>query len=763
MIILVSSGRTDRAEWQIVTPFFFMSCVTDWCDNIFCMFWRCCLLYDGVVKYFRFLIKGTVQGVGFRPYIYNACSKKALCGFVQNTGDGVVVEVSDRAEFEDILKRLPENARVDSYTVEEIETEHESFSIKKSEGKGYAETPPDFFLCEDCLRELNDPRDRRYQYFFITCTNCGPRFTTTLESPYDRDTTTMREFPMCEACREEYEDPKSRRYHAQTIACHDCGPTLRLLHEGVVMTEGTGLEVVKQAAELIAAGQVIAVKGVGGFHLTCNMQPETVAKLKHLTGRTDKPFALLARDMDMVKTVAFPNVKQTELLVSRERPIVLVPKKPSVSSAISELDTVGVMLPYTALHYLLFQYLGEPVVMTSSNRSGEPITTEAEEQWVPYVLDHSRKIARTVDDSVVKAIAGQTFYLRRSRGFVPMSIDVPVGGQNILALGAEMNNAFCVYKKEGKAILSQHMGNTANAASFEHFKDAVHEFLEFTKTTPELIVIDQHPTYNTSVFGEFLGESLQLPVERVQHHKAHAYGVALEHGLNDFVAIVADGTGYGEDGSVWGGEVFHNDERVGHLEQQIQVGGDSAGQYPAKMLFSILRNWMSVDEAAKYLRSTFEVPELAVMDKQRTDGFNSPLSSSCGRVFDAAAFLLNFCDERTYDGRPAMLLEANSFGSLPFAPVIENTVLMTTPLFQFLIENLDKDKKRLAATVQRYLAEGLFEIAKQHNKTVVFSGGCAYNSIMSGYLIEQGVKVPKQVPAGDGGISFGQIAYILKN
>lgn len=700
--------------------------------------------------------------MGFRPHIYNTCSEKGLCGFVQNTGEGVVIEVNDKEAFLKVLENLPDNARVDSYSVEEIEAEYDSFTIKKSEGKGYAETPPDFFLCADCLREMSDPNDRRYQYFFTTCTNCGPRFTTTKESPYDRETTTMAEFPMCEACTAEYKDPKSRRYHAQTIACHDCGPKLEFLSNGMKVAEGTGVEVVEKAAELIKAGEVVAIKGVGGFHLVCNTQDVTVAELKQVTGRTDKPFALLAKDMAMVETIAFPNEKQRELLESKERPIVLMHKKKIVSAAVSELDTVGVMLPYTALHYLLFEYLDEPLVMTSSNRSGDPITTEAGQQWVSHVLDHTRQIARPADDSVVKVIAGQTFYIRRSRGFVPLSIDVPAGEQNILALGAEMNNTFCVYKKEGKAILSQHMGNTANAVSIEHYKDTLHDFLEFTNTTPDMLVIDQHPTYNTSMFGELLGESLHIPVERVQHHKAHAYGVALEHGLDDFVAIVADGTGYGEDGSVWGGEVFHNNERVGHLEQQIQVGGDSAGQYPAKMLFSILRNWLSVEEVSTYLRSIFEPPELAILDKQRTDGFNSPLSSSCGRVFDAAAFLLDLCDERTYDGRPAMLLEANSFGPLPLPPVIENNVLMTTPVFQWLLDNLEQDKKRLAATVQRYLAEGLYEIAKQYNKPIVFSGGCAYNSIMSGFMIEQGVKVPKQIPAGDGGISFGQVAYVRK-
>jgi hydrogenase maturation protein HypF len=468
----------------------------------------------------------------------------------------------------------------------------------------------------------------------------------------------------------------------------------------------------------------------------------------------------MCRDIDMVKTIANPNAPQEEALLSPARPVVLVPKKKNMEQ-VTELDTVGIMLPYTALHYLLFDYLEEPIVMTSSNQSDEPITTTKEEQSAPYILDHSRVIANVADDSVVKIIAGHTFYIRRSRGFVPASIKVPTSDQNILALGAEMQNTFCVYKKEGEAILSQHMGNTSNIATFEHYKDTIQKFLDFTTTTPDLLVADLHPSYNTAQYAELLSEQLHIPLLRVQHHKAHAYGVALEHGLTDFVAIVADGLGYGEDGTIWGGEIFHNDERVGHLEQHMQVGGDSAAQYPAKMLFSILRNFLSLEEATKYIQSYFTIPELALLDKQRANGFNSPLTSSCGRILDTASFLLGFCDERTYDGRPAMLLEANSFGQLKFAPVIENNILMTTPLFEFLIQNLDQDKKRLAATVQRYLAKGLYAIAKQYDKPITFSGGCAYNSIMSGYMLEQGVKVHKNIPSGDAGISFGQIAYVL--
>jgi len=362
---------------------------------------------------YRFTIRGTVQGVGFRPHIYNVCTEKGLCGFVQNTKDGVVVEVNNKEEFEKVLKTLPQNASVDSYDVEEIDSDHTSFTIRKSEGKGYAAIPPDFFLCGDCLRELHNPENRRYKYFFMTCTNCGPRFTITKATPYDRDTTTMDEFPMCDECRKEYEDPSNRRYHAQTVACHNCGPKLQLFR-GSTLKTGDSLALIKETAELIKNGDIVAIKGIGGFHLACNISPETIQKLKKVTGRTDKPFAILARDLEMTETCAHPNEKQKELLESPERPIVLVPKKKNAPKEVSELDTVGVMLPYSALHYLLFDHIDEPIVLTSSNKSDEPISTETDEQIVSNILDHTRKIENPTDDSVVKAIAGRTFFIRRS-------------------------------------------------------------------------------------------------------------------------------------------------------------------------------------------------------------------------------------------------------------------------------------------------------------------------------------------------------------
>jgi hydrogenase maturation protein HypF len=711
---------------------------------------------------YKFIIKGVVQGVGFRPYIFNACKNAKLKGYVQNTGDGVVVEVDDKEKFIDILKNIPPLARIDEYKIESTSNTYDDFTIKKSSGKGFAEIPPDLFLCEYCQRELRDKKNRRHNYYFITCTNCGPRFSISKKSPYDRDTITMNVFDMCQECKQEYSNPKDRRYHAQTTACHKCGPRLKLIVNGKKLNEKFELELIRKTVELIKKNNIVAIKGVGGFHLACNLKPKTIKKLREITGRKHKPFAILCKDIDMVERISHVSEKEKEVLLSVQRPIVILKKKLSLPE-VSELDTIGIMLPYTSLHYLLFDFIDEPIIMTSSNISDHPITINNDEQIVDNLLTHSRIIENPIDDSLLKIIQNRTFLLRRSRGFVPRSIPINNScNKQILALGAELSNTFCIYKNQ-KAILSQYMGTTSNSSTFNHYKKNIHKFLQFIDCKPDLILIDLHPDYNTSRYGEELSKSLQVPLIRVQHHKAHAYSVAVEHNIKDFVSIVCDGLGYGEDETIWGGEIFRNNKRVGHLEKQFQLGGDSATNYPGKMLFSILSKFLSYKECKKYLRDYFTEEQLHIMKKQLDEKFNCPLTTSCGRILDASSFLLGFCNERTYDGRPAMLLESNSTIPYELEPVIEGNILMTTPLFQFLVENINKDKKRLAATVQMYLAKGFFTIASQFKKPIVFSGGCAYNRIMSSFMIKNGVFVNEKVPSGDGGISFGQIAFYLAN
>jgi hydrogenase maturation protein HypF len=713
---------------------------------------------------YKFKIKGVVQGVGFRPYIYNACKNARLVGYVQNIGEGVVIEVDDKEKLLEILKDIPILARIDSIDIRASKKLFTDFTIKKSAGKGFAEIPPDLYLCKNCHAELTDPRDPRHGYFFITCTNCGPRFSIIKQNPYDRHTTTMADFKMCQRCEKEYNDPLNRRYHAQTIACKDCGPKLYI-------GEIADLGAIQKTAQLIQNNCIVAIKGIGGFHLACNTKPKTIKQLNKITGRKHKPYALMCKDIKMIREIAYVSKKEQEVLTSFKRPIVILRKKKPLN-AVSELDTIGVMLPYTGLHYLLFDHLDEPVVMTSSNKSGEPITVSKNQQLVKDILHHTRKIENPVDDSLIKVIKSTCLLLRRSRGYVPQSIpigsgSIPIKSSNnisVLALGAELNSVFSVYAKK-RVFVSQYLGNTSNIAMFENYKKMLQKFLDFTNTKPEIILADAHPFYNTALYAAELSQKLGLPLVKIQHHRAHAYSVAGEHGLYDFTAIVCDGLGYGEDDNIWGGEVFVNDKRVGHLEEQYQLGGDSAVVYPGKMLFSILRKFLPLHETKKYLHNFFDDQELEILNKQYHKKFNCPLTSSAGRVLDAASFLLGFCDRRTYEARPAMILEARSSGiHYNFKPIIKNNILLTTPLFEFLVQNIGKKPTaRLAATVQHYLIQGLYKIAMQYKKSLFFSGGCAYNKIMASFILEQGGRVNTKVPCGDGGISFGQLAYYLAN
>ncbi|MFZ1719840.1 MAG: carbamoyltransferase HypF [Candidatus Moraniibacteriota bacterium] len=714
-------------------------------------------------SFFRFTITGVVQGVGFRPFVHNACVQAGLVGYVQNIGNGVIVVVNDAVMLENILKQAPPNIRIDTMSVEKINGHFADFRIYESSGTGFSEIPPDSFLCDDCLAELLDTKNRRHNYFFLTCTLCGPRFTMAIASPYDRITTAMRDFDMCAHCAKEYETPSNRRFHAQTIACHDCGPELMLWKNGRQISKADDQEKIRLVASALAKGEIISMKGIGGFHLIGAATKKTVQTLNRMTGRTDKPYAVLCRDIAMARTIATITPIEEATLASPARPIVLVQKNVD-APPVSELDTIGIMLSYTALHILLFSHYNKPLICTSSNRMDAPITTEREEQHTPLILDHTRTIKNATDDSVVKIIHDTTFLLRRSRGFVPRSIAIQSNSATpLLALGAEMNSTFALYDGRDRITLSPHLGNTSHPDTLAHYKTSLNHFLAYTNITPQAILCDAHPEYRTTLYGAELAKQLRIPLIPIQHHRAHAFGVAYEHGLDDFVAIVCDGLGYGDDGTIWGGEIFENNIRIGHLETQRQLGGDSATRYPHKMLYALLRTFLSPEETNLLMKERFSPVELEVLEKQLTHAFNAPLTSSCGRILDAAAALLGLYMERTYDGRGAMLLEAHSSNPFSLSPVIDGSILRTTPLFAYLVEHIHEDTGRLAATVQHYLAEGLYAIAAKKQKPIVWAGGCAYNRIMSTYFLERGVLVNREVPSGDGGISFGQISAYLAN
>ena len=718
---------------------------------------------------YKIFVQGIVQGVGFRPYIYRKAKENGLVGSVKNTGNGVEIIINDK-DFIEKLTNLPPLAKITDYTIKEMKSKktYSDFIILKSTySEGETELPADIFMCDDCLKELKDKKNRRHNYYFITCTNCGPRFSMIEDYPYDRPLTSMNEFKMCSKCEAEYTNPLDRRYHAQTVACKDCGPKLKLLCGKEDISGSSDVETIKKAVDLIQSKESIAIKGVGGFHICSLCDDDSVERVRNILNRPYKPFAVMVKDIDMVETVACVSAKEKELLCSPQRPIVAIEKKQKDDfKSVSELDSVGIILPYTALHFLMFDFINVPLLMTSCNIPGEPVSIT--EKIGKYFLTHERKIINRCDDSVLKVIEDKTFFLRRSRGYTPIPVRLPTDCLDTVAVGAELNNVICTVKKN-KCYLSQYVGDTSKYETFNFLKDTVYNSIKLTRLKPEIVVCDLHPTYNSTVFAKELAEKYNAKLIQIQHHKAHVASVAAEHTLTDYVGIAVDGLGYGDDGNIWGGEVFdvkkgNEFRRIGHLEEQPQLGGDSATLYPKKMLFGILSKLLDENELIKL--GLFDEQESRLYLKVLENNFNVPITTSSGRILDAVSALLGFCDRRTYDGRPAMILESVATKPYDFEPVISNkngkSVLMTTSLFEFLLNNINKDKGRLAATAQMYLAKGFFEMAKQkagNEAPIVLSGGVAYNRMISEFMMKNDVIVNKDIPCGDGGICYGQ-AYL---
>ncbi len=712
-----------------------------------------------------------MQGVGFRPFIFNKAKEFNLKGYVRNTQNGVEIVCNNKEKIFEILKNPPTLSNIEKIEINEFETNDKflDFKIIESEiNDSYSPIPADLNLCKDCLDEMLSEKDIRYNYFFVSCTNCGPRYSIINSTPYDRKKTTLNTFKMCKLCKDEYEDPKNRRYHAQTLACSLCGPKLKLLKD---QKEIVCDDVIKEVCELLKKNEVVAIKGLGGFHLACSIKDDAVIKLKKVTNRFHKPFAIMTKDVVMAKKYVNITKKEEEFLISKERPIVLLEKKDFTNlKEISELSSLGVMLPYTGIHYLIFKELNFPIVLTSSNMPSHPITTKVCEQFVSYVLDYNREIANSVDDSIVKIVENENLIVRRSRGYAPNEIKIPSNyveyENDILAVGAELKNTFCI-KKGDKLIVSEHIGNTYNLENFENFKTRVERLVEFIKSFPKVVLRDLNSGFNTSQFANNYSLEKGVQLEEIQHHIAHAFSVAFEYNLADFLAIVCDGTGLGDDDKVWGGEIFHNDKRIGHLEYQSLVGADAANKEPIRVLVGILSKFMSLESIEKLLGSNLEV---RTYFEQKRQNFNCIETSSAGRVLDSVSILLGFCDKNYYEGRGAMLLESNSSKKVKlfFEPIIEKQndlfVLMTTPLFEFIAKNLNIiPKDELARFAQIYIAKGMYQIAKKYDKNleIVFSGGVAYNSIITSFMIKNNVLLNKKVPCGDGGISLGQIAYFL--
>ncbi|MFC1617910.1 carbamoyltransferase HypF [Patescibacteria group bacterium] len=709
---------------------------------------------------------GRVQGVGFRPFIYRRCKKLGLHGHVRNTGNSVELLINRKVSVKKLLIDLPSIARVDKTTALALsKTAPANFVIKPSPKQtGSAEIPPDIATCPDCLKDMNDPKSHRQNYAFIACTNCGPRFSVVKSTPYDRDRTSMAKFPLCPKCLQDYQNPETRWYHAETTACPKCGPKYSLFAKGKQIACS---DPITKTAHWLRQEKIVAIKGIGGFHLVCLAKRWPVQQIRSLTNRPRKPFALLVPDLLTARKLCKISNLEQKFLTSPARPIVVLSKHNArARQFITPLDSLGLMLPHTGLHYQLFDQLNEPLIFTSANMPGEPLTTKRSQQFADFILDHNRDIINPIDDSVIKIINNHPLFLRRARGYTPATFSHK-SSRKALALGAEQNNTFALQTKS-KLILAQHQGNTRKRATLRHMQRNLQKYQRFYNFKPQAIKTDAHPQYRTAKYGLSLAHKSKLTASPIQHHLAHVKSVAFEHDLTNYIGIAADGSGYGTDGTIWGGEVLfvrgNKWHRAGSLEPQPMLGGDLATQEPPRMLLGILAGFLNEQKLWPIMNKYFTRQQFSLLYSQAQQKFNAPLTTSTGRILDATAALLGFCTKRTYEGEPAITLEARS--STPYRdlnPQISSSynrlILETTSLFKYLLKNTRRDKARLAATSQLYLAQGFLDLAHKVNPKlpIVFAGGVAYNRIITTYLSKHGVLLNKKIPPGDGGISVGQL------
>ncbi len=740
-------------------------------------------------------VTGLVQGVGFRPFVYRLARSHDLAGGVRNTSQGVEIEVEGPPASLDLFIRqlsqdAPALARVERVRIEAAEPlGQESFEILKSESLPGTEAviPPDVVLCLDCAREIRDPRDRRFQYPFTNCTNCGPRFTLIRQVPYDRPQTTMAVFEMCPVCRQEYEDPFDRRFHAEPTACPACGPSVWLEYQGEYQEQ----DAVPATAQLLRDGRIVAVKGLGGFHLACDARNNrAVRALRDRKGRQDKPFALMVRDLDEAARVAELADLERSLLLSPECPIVLCRRRRG--GDISPLaapgnNYLGLLLPYTPLHLLLMDQAPPALVMTSGNLSEEPLVFTNEEArhklggLCDAFLMHNRDIQVPCDDSVVRPLAdGTVIPLRRARGFVPRTMPLPVAAPEILGLGAEQKNTFCLAWGE-TALLSQHIGDLDTLETYDYYHLAIRHFEALSRKRPGILVHDLHPEYLSTRYARE-----QQDVQRigVQHHHAHVAACLAENGRTaKCIGLALDGTGYGPDGTVWGGEILVADledfTRAGHLAPVRLPGGEAAIRNPARMaaayLFAAYGD--KCQEMTDNLGLSFPDLEWRVLLRQLETGWRSPLTTSTGRLFDAVAAAIGVCRQRTYEGQPALELEmaANpeekGFYSAEVRQDGKTLVLDTVAIFRGAVTDrlAGTDNAIIAARFHQSLVEGLTQMClilreRTGLNLTALSGGVFQNGLLltrlKARLEQQGFEVltHKLVPPNDGGISLGQVA-----
>ena len=738
----------------------------------------------------RVRVRGTVQGVGFRPFVYRHAVALGLSGWVGNDGGGVVLELEGPADAVRTAVRLLREEPPSLALVQEVEavdvpvTGSRGFTIAQTDRRSGADVPvsADVAPCSACLRELRDPQDRRCGYPFVNCTDCGPRYTIVRDVPYDRAATTMAGFALCAPCRSEYEDPSDRRFHAQPVACPACGPVLSWL-----AADGScsGPAALVAATACLARGGVVAVKGVGGYHLACDATSEdAVAALRQRKQRPDKPFAVMVVDVDAAEQLCVLQGADRDALLSPRRPIVLLPRRSAAHLAASVapgLPELGLMLPSSPLHELLLRQVTTPLVMTSGNRADDPVLhvdDEARERLAPVVdgfLSHDRPIHVGVDDSVLRSRPGrQPQVVRRARGWVPQPVRLPVAAARpVLAVGAQLKSTVALVRG-ASAVLSQHLGDLDSWPVSVRFEQAVRHLVHLSGIQPVLVAHDLHPDYRSTAWAEACG----LPLLGVQHHHAHVASCLAEHGVSEPVLGIAfDGVGLGTDGSLWGGEFLLADltrsTRVGHLSPVAQPGGDAAAREPWRMGLAWLEASVG-DQAALVAGSTWD-PRCAAVLSLVTSG-RSPMTSSVGRLFDAVAAVLHLRLRSTYEAQAAMELEARAragepLGAEPYPFAVDASTIDPRPMFAALLADQQRGAsvELMAARFHVGLAEASAALAtrlcSEHaGETVALTGGAFSNVLLSQLLAARlevaGLRVLQhhEVPPNDAGIALGQAA-----
>ncbi len=733
----------------------------------------------------KITVRGIVQGVGFRPFVYTQARALEISGTVKNLGSEVeIVASGDNFEkFLEAVSRGPPLSRIDSVDVGGFsDAVPEGFFILPSgTGSLSGMIPPDVATCDECISDIFKKTGRYHQYWATSCVNCGPRYSIINELPYDRERTSMAEFSVCPACAQEYGDPGCRRHHAQTIACAECGPRITLID--TLGNKAEGLDPVREAAALLDAGRILAMHGVGGFHIACI--EESAAELKSRLGRIEQPFAIMVRP-DHIDRIADVSRQERLNLESPVHPIVVLKKRdPTAHESISNLHTIGCMLPYTGLHHLLFSYLKHPLlVMTSANMPGYPMITDRDHAMaglirdVDFFLVHNRKIVNRCDDSVIR----DNYIIRLSRGIAPKRTAIRLGNHCILGVGPELNANATIYRNDF-TVTSPHVGNVRNPPTLEYLQETIRNLQRFLGAKFDVIAHDLHPRFLSTRFAREIASEHGLELVPVQHHRAHIAATTTE----PCIGIAIDGVGYGDDGTVWGGEIFSGQvpdlRRVAHLEPAAMPGGDLATRYPERMLYGILpekqilsllsdRGWPGI--------------ELGLLEKQLVRGFNVPTTTSTGRVLDAAAALLGICRERTYDGEPAMKLESAASGGhaepwdLVFSMHEGCEILSTRSLMKTAHSRLQAAPEGdlrvihdIAASFQYNLARGIARLAvnaadREGMTKIALSGGVVYN-----HAIRETIKkeiaahdyeciINADYPLGDGCVSFGQCVYAGK-